>query len=214
MILALNACALRPDPGVSNPSVEDIIAGTAAAAQTQTAIHLPSITPTVTSTVTLTPAIPSATPTPTFPFGIFVEAPLTAEVETPNALFVDSSSSSSAPSGIKYTDEPWSCTIIGKSPPKNSNVKPGKNFYVAWTVVNTGTKPWTRNGVDFVYDGGFHHDGGPIQDISKTVLRGGTITLKVLIVPPNKADTYTVIWSLKVGNTMFCHMLVTFTVKK
>lgn len=215
VMLSLCACGLQPSASVSNPSVEDIIAGTAAAAQTQTATHLPSATPTYTSTVTLTPVIPSATATSTFPFGIFVEAPLIAEVETPNSLLVGATSSSNG-SGehIKYTDELWSCTIVGKSPPKNATVKPGSNFYVSWTVVNNGTKTWTRNGVDFVYDAGFRHDGGPVQDISKTILPGGRITLKVLIVPPKKEDVYNVIWSLKVGQTKFCHMKVSFEVKK
>lgn len=216
LILSITACALLPSTNNgSTTSIEDMIAGTAAAAQTQTATNLPSVTPTVTLTITPTSSIPSATPTATFPFGIFVEAPVDAAVETPSELFlVPEDSSDTGGVDIKYTDEAWSCTIIGKSPPRDSTVKPGSNFYVSWRVVNTGTKAWTRNGVDFVYDGGFRHDGGPIQDLSKTVLRGGQVTLKVLIVTPNKEDTYNVIWSLKVGQTMFCHMKVSFTVKK
>ncbi len=214
MILVLYGCGLRPGAAASNPSVDDIIAGTAAAAQTLTATHLPSRTPTITSTVTLTPSIPSTTPSPTFPFGIFVEAPLTAEVETPDTLFVDANSASDGAGGsIKYADEPWSCTVVGKSPPKNSTVKPKTNLYVSWTIVNNGTKTWTRNGVDFVYDGGYDFEGGPVQDLSKTILPGGKITLKVLVITPNREDTYNVIWSLQVGHTKFCHMKASFEVK-
>lgn len=89
LILSITACALLPSTNNgSTTSIEDMIAGTAAAAQTQTATNLPSITPTVTLTITPTSSIPSATPTATFPFGIFVEAPVDAAVETPSELFL------------------------------------------------------------------------------------------------------------------------------
>ncbi len=214
IIFFIVACELQPAASVSTPSIEDRIASTAASARQETLTHLPSVTPTPTSTITMTPVFPSATPTATFPFGIFVEEPEISVVETADESFVITGPTSDPLLGsIKYTDESWACTVVSKSPPKDSTVKPGSNFYVSWTIVNTGIKAWTYNGVDFVYDSGFRHDGGPIQDLSRTVGRGGKITLKVLIITPKKEDLYNVIWSLKVGNTMFCHMKVSFVVK-
>jgi hypothetical protein len=214
IIFFVHACGFQPADS-SNPSVEEIIAGTAVAAQTQTAINLPSATATYTSTATTTPFFPSATPTATFPFGIFVESPLTSVVvETPDESFIISAPTSDPALGsIKYTDHLWACAIVSKSPSKDSVVKGGSDFYVAWTIVNTGTRAWTNNGVDFVYDSGFRHEGGPIQDMPRLVPRGGKITLKVLIVTPKNEGTYNVIWSLQVGITMFCHMKVSFVVK-
>jgi hypothetical protein len=214
VIFSILACDLRPAAAPSSPSIQDVIASTAAAAQQETLTHLPSATLTPTSTTTPTPFFPSATPTATFPFGIFVEEAEISVVETPDASFVITDPTSDPLLGsVKYTDESWACLVVSRSPSRDSTVKGGTNFYVSWTIVNTGTKAWTYNGVDFVYDSGYRHDGGPIQDLSRTVPRGGKITLKVLIVTPKKEDTYNVIWSLKVGNTMFCHMKVSFTVK-
>jgi hypothetical protein len=214
IICFIFACDLRPGASVPSLSIEEMIASTEAAARQETLTHLPSATPTSTSTITPTPFFPSATPTATFPFGIFVEEPLISVVETADESFVLTGPTSDPQYGsIKYTDESWACMVVGRSPSKDSTVKPGSNFYVSWTIINVGMKAWTYNGVDFVYDSGLRHDGGPIQDLSRTVPRGGKITLKVLIITPRKADTYNVIWSLKVGNTMFCHMKVSFVVK-
>lgn len=214
IIFFVIACELRPAGTISNPSIEDMIASTAASARQETLTHLPSITPTSTSTLTLTPDFPSATPTATFPFGIFVEESELSVVETADELFVITDSTPDPLLGsIKYSDELWACTIVSRSPAGASTVKAGTNFYVSWTIVNVGLKAWTYNGVDFVYDSGFRHDGGPIQDLSRTVPKGGKVTLKVLIITPKKVNTYNVIWSLKVGNTMFCHMKVSFVVK-
>lgn len=214
IICCVHACGPRPAAVPSSPSLEDIIANTAAAAQQETLTHMPSVTPTSTSTITPTPFLPSATPTATFPFNIAVEEAVISVVETPDESFVLTDPTTDPLLGhIKYTDQSWACTIVSKSPSKDSTVKGGSNFYVSWTVVNTGTKAWTYNGVDFVYDSGYRHEGGPIQDLSRTVPRGGKITLKVLIVTPKNENKYNVIWSLKVGNTMFCHMKVSFAVK-
>lgn len=214
----LLACGSPNLPSAPVQSIDDIIIKTSAAAQTQTATHLPSVTPTQTSIYSPTPRYPSATPTATFLWGIAVETPAVAAIETSDATIADLSASSGSSSGsgvaVKKSDEMWSCMVVSRSPSRDSVIKPGSNFYVSWTVVNNGTSAWSNNGIDFVYDSGYRHQGGPIQDLSRTVPTGGSITLKVLIVAPKREDNYNVIWSLKVGNTMFCHMKVSFTVKK
>lgn len=212
----LFACGAPNSPSTTVQSIDDIIVQTSAAAQTQTATHLPSATPTQTSIYSPTPRYPSATPTATFLWGIFVETPEIAAIETPNASIANLSSGSSSGSGVtvKKSDEMWSCMVVSRNPSRDTVIKPGSNFYVSWTVVNNGTSVWSNNGIDFVYDSGYRHQGGPIQDLYRTVSTGGSITLKVLIVAPKNEGSYNVIWSLKVGNTMFCHMKVSFTVKK
>lgn len=214
--ILLYACGAPNSPAIAAQSIDDMIIQTSAAAQTQTATNLPSVTPTQTSIYSPTPRYPSATPTATFLWGIAVETPVIAVIETPNASIAGLSSGSSSGSGVtvKMSDEMWSCMVVGKSPSKDATIKPGSNIYVSWTVVNNGTSAWSNNGVDFVYDGGYRHEGGPIQDLYRYVPVGGEITLKVLIVAPKKEGKYGVIWSLKVGQTMFCHMKVNFVVKR
>jgi hypothetical protein len=110
------------------------------------------------------------------------------------------------------TPKEWDCRIIEKSPPKGTSIKHKSSFYVSWLILNTGTKTWTNNGVDFVYTGGYRNDEKHIQDLRTTVAPGKSIKLKVLLTAPKTPGDYNVFWSLKVGNTFFCHMKHTFNI--
>jgi hypothetical protein len=211
-----------PVPGM----LETIIAQTVAAAQTQTVTHLPSLTSTLTATSTLQP---TSTQTPSVIEELFTFAP-TYTVSVPTLTQVLSTSPPqsqgdgvSAPVGVlsdkdqRATNFPkvpveWDCKITEKNPPKGAIIKRKTNFYVTWTLLNNGTKTWTNNGVDFIYTGGFRHEGRPIQDLPATVAPGHGITLRVLLSAPKAPGTYNVFWSLKVGNRLFCHMKHTFEV--
>ncbi len=105
--------------------------------------------------------------------------------------------------------------VTGKSPPSGTiiKIKPKESLNISWTIKNNGTKTWTSNTVDFVNTGGFRNNERPIQDLRSTVAPGGTITVKVLITASKFSGTYNVFWTLKVGNTKFCHMKNTFEVE-
>ena len=230
------SCGLQPaapNPEETQPvlSLDTIIAETARAAQTRTATAILVFTSTTTATSTnpadqtmtatrtpipvyLSPTlVPSATPTQTS-LPIPTEALQAAYANGP------STAPASAPDGgeeavptIKKTPKEWDCLITAKSPPKGSTIKPRSDFVVSWTVTNRGTKTWTNNGVDFVYDGGYRHEGRALQDLPVTVYPGGSITLKVTMTSPKQEGLYDVIWTLKVGRTTFCHLKHTFEVK-
>ncbi|MCC7117632.1 MAG: hypothetical protein IT310_03825 [Anaerolineales bacterium] len=211
------ACALPaglvppPTPTVESLSQADfatIVAGTANAAGAQTASALPTATRTYTPTWTpsLTP-----TPTPTFLFLIPTRTPIPTDTVIPTMGTLVILGSGTAPTSI-YKDVPWACLVTGSTPPRNAPVKPGKDFYVTWTVKNVGTKEWWNNGIDFIYDGGYRTEQRAIQDLPKTVYPGGSVTLKVLLIAPKRPDSYNVIWALRVGNKSFCHLKITFKV--
>lgn len=202
-------------PQPMNPdSLGTAIALTAAAAQTQTAAVLPSNTPTLTPSAT-----PSPTPTPTFIFYLFTETPFIPVETTDPAVSSSSSGSSFAVGGptsepIPFTRKPWSCTVVATSPPRWSVIEAGREFYITWTVLNTGTKYWTVNTIDFIYTGGYRHEGTKIQDLWKNVPSGGKVNLQAFYKAPKVPGEYRVFWTLKVGNRSFCGMTSMFEVRE
>ena len=191
-----------------------LVAETAVAAQTRTATFLPpSLTPTLTRTPSLTPTL--TTPTPTFFFSLATFTVPATETDLPVSIPGDGSGDGSADGGGDsiFTGREWTCRVTSKSPPNGAIINPGTSFYAFITFLNTGTKTWTNNGVDFVYVSGFRHDGKRIQDLPSTITPGNRISLKILFTAPKKPNLYKATWSLKVGNNPFCGVRISFEVK-
>jgi hypothetical protein len=201
-----------PSTPLSQNDLQTAVVQTANAAQNQTASALPSITNTPTKT-----RIPSITPsfTPTFIFLLPTGTPVPSytPILPPGNIIVNGT----IVNGTITVDErmsgrPWSCLVTGSTPPRNVPQKPGEDFYIIWTVMNTGTEAWPNTGIDFVYESGYRTEQRHIQDLWHSVLSGSSIDLKVLLEAPKKPDTYNVIWTLKVGRKEFCHMKIVFLV--
>ncbi len=224
--LFLLACSV---PSLAAPSVTQIpqvmdsqslgtsIVETAVAAQTQTVVNLPSsATPTYTSQPIRTP--PTFTPSPTFIYLLPTFTPLPTWTPLPGIIIQVPAGTGGAGSNATSTDSPftgreWTCAIHGKTPAMGMVVKPGASFYVSFTLMNTGTKSWAYNSVDFVYTGGWRIEGPKVQDLPFTVKPGGEVTLKSLIVAPEAPEKYNTFWTLQVGNYQFCGIKYSFEVK-
>lgn len=230
LFLAMIACALPGAPSPSaNPallpdtnsdvnSLETIIVETANAAQTQTMAALPTSTSTPTPTFT-----PSITPTftPTFIFKFPTHTPI-ASYTSPAT--VSAEQLGLTPGGtpgtpevgkdFKMSDREWSCIIAGIIPPKNYEFQKKEHFYVYWTLFNNGTKAWPYYGVDLVYQGGYRNDGTKIQDFTRTVEPGKTVTVGAEFTAPTKPGNYQTFFKLMVGKRLFCGMKYTFVVKE
>jgi hypothetical protein len=198
-------------------SVETIIVQTAALAQTQTAVLItPSSTSTPTPRVTRTPTI-SPTPTATVLF-----LPPTA-TSLPEGLLENENDDGDGDGDNDNQDgyvkptattEPWDCRILSKSPANDAVIAGGSRFKATWTVENTGTKTWPKQGVDVVYQSGANLQvGKPYYDIPTGVGPGGTITISVTLEVPKREKDYNTRWSLKVGRTNFCSVRFNFSVK-
>ena len=223
-ILFLLACAL-PSFGVSSPTQEPQslapellgtpVAQTAIAAQTQTAIYMPpSLTPTLTPFPTGT--LITLSSTPTFFFALPTFTPLPTWTSTPGIVVQRPGSGNSSADNNNdspFTDKEWTCAIRAKSPSMGTVMAQEASFYVSITLMNSGTKTWTNNGVDFVYKSGLRNEGRRIQDLPSTVAPGEEITLTSQLVAPKKPGTYSTVWNLKVGNTSFCGVKYSFEVK-
>lgn len=196
-----------PDPAV----MQLIIAQTAAAAQSGTLLAIP---PTATFTLTASPThIPTSTFTasPTFIFVLktntsFADATASAQYATEDVEIYTANPDAPTP-------QPWACKVLSRLPDVGGTVKHGQRFYAQWLVQNTGTKTWPVQGVDVVfYTGGRFHD-KPYYDIPATVLPGGKVTVIVPLTAPNRLDTFSTTWALKVGKRAFCALKITFTTR-
>lgn len=218
LLIVTLACAI---PSVSAPlpqtvepgdvrSLETVVVQTAAAARTQTASAQPSPTMTREPTSTFIVQPPTNTPFSLSTAGVPVETLATEFVVTSGVPGSGGASGGAVP----YTGEPWTCVVKSVFPPRGAVVKAGEEFTVTWTVLNTGSKPWTTTTIDFVYYSGFRHEGRGIQDLWRNVPSGGTINLKVLYkAPKNAPKEYRSYWNLRVGNRDFCVMMTEFEVR-
>ncbi len=237
VVLLLLACAA---PSLTTPQsmgtttlapavLDTVVAETVAAAQTQTIVFLPTstntFTPSATHFPTHTPITLTSTPTFVIIFTLLTKATSTQETPTSAIQVIPISSSSNSSSNgatLSPADEratrfpktpvPWDCVVTGKGPPRGTLIKPKSSFEITWTVLNNGTRAWTSNTIDFIYTGGFRSNERPIQDLGRTVAAGGSITLVVHLIASKFPGTYNTFWSLRVGNTNFCHMKNTFEI--
>lgn len=147
----LAACAPAPaaaptqDPAVVQQQIEQAVEATIAAqnaeATEQQALIVPSNTPLPTQTeaapATETPSLPTATP--------FVIVP-------PTNTVVVSSGGGGGGSNPPVQAE-YACSVVGRSPADYTVFKPGEDFDIRWTILNTGTRN-IRDGSDVKYSSG------------------------------------------------------------
>jgi len=218
--LVILGCAtpvmVTPPPSISEPGlVETVIVQTANAAQTQTAIvnpatHTPTLTPSPTKTATITP-----TPTATILF-LFPTATSVPTNTLSSGLAGGTGSGNTGDGFVKPTAAPreWACRILSKSPANGAVLTGGSSFKAIWTVQNTGSKTWPKQGVDVVYASGVRlNSGKPYYDIPYGVSPGGTMTISVTMSIPTRQKDYSTRWTLKVGRTEFCSVRFAFEVK-
>lgn len=215
---------VTPPPDSGPVSVETIIVQTAQAAQTQTAIvapdtATPTLVPSPTKTLTITP-----TPTATVLFLLVTGT----NTSVPTGLFADDNGGGGSGSGsggggdtngggfVKPTATPseWACRILSRNPVRGVVIPAGSTFTAVWTVQNTGTKTWPKQGVDVVYESGARiNPGKPYYDIPAGVAPGGTVRISVPMEVPKRPKDYSMRWSLKVGRTNFCSIQFVFTAR-
>ena len=231
LIMAL-ACAIPGSPSVAplptfDPNIlETSIAQTAAVAQTQTALKLPTatLTPRPTYTPSITPtftptfvwALPTLTPIPTYTI-----PPTVGTIQTPGgnaSVEDDEEGDEEKKKGYedprKMSGKDWSCVWYGVTPPRYTVFKPQAHFTVQWMLFNSGNRDWPYHSVDFVYSGGYRHEETKIQDFPKSVGPGGEIWVRASFIAPKKAGDYQTFFYLTVGKRKFCPVAYYFTVEE
>lgn len=216
LLLVTLACATSPSVNIpQQPAdvnlLETMVVQTAGAAQTRTAVFIP--TSTYTPTPTRTPSsTPTSTPTFLFLFPTFTLIP----TQTPIGQISSGGGSGvgGTPEDNIYTGQPWSCRVVSTQPPKGALIKQETTFYAYWTILNTGTTTWDHNSVDIVYTGGWRHEGTKIQDLGQNIATGGKIVVGAMFIAPNRKGEFGSHFVLKVGNRKFCGMEISFEVIK
>ena len=186
-------------PTTAPGEVETVIAGTAQAAQSQTAEWLPvsatpSITPTVTGTPTLAPTI-----TPTFRFSLRTPVP-------PRTATPISGGGGSAGSGG------YGCVLVSQNPKDGTEYKPNAKFDMVWTLQNSGGRTWLVDDVDFSYVSGRKMHAQDIYDIPRDVPLGESVSMTVKMNAPKLAGDWKTVWTLQAKGDDFCHVDVTIIV--
>ncbi|MFZ5820977.1 MAG: NBR1-Ig-like domain-containing protein [Chloroflexota bacterium] len=242
VVAILLACELPALPGYPTPGptldVENSIAGTFSAAQTQTAALLPPASPaaptgtgipssTVTLEFTLSPTKtkvpPTGTPTPTLRYTLTpTEKPTITSTPLPIPPTPSRAATFSGDMATKMktpTIDPdssgknWACKILSQYPPNGTIIQPGEEFTASWKLKNNGAETWLVNNVDYIYQKGSEIHVDNRYDIPKTVMYGDTVTIKVPMVAPKSRDAYRTIWALDSGKRIFCYMQIAIRVK-
>jgi hypothetical protein len=186
------------NPTAAPGEIDTVIAGTANAAQTQTAFLLPdtatpSLTPTVTRTPTLTPTV-----TPTFIY--VLKSPIPTKAATPTG------------GGGSSGSDGYACALVSQKPEDGTEFNPNASFDMVWTVRNSGSKTWLAGNADFAYVSGRKMHEQDVYDLARDVAPGDTVSLTVDMRAPKVLGDWKTVWTLRAGNKDFCHVNVTITV--
>jgi hypothetical protein len=207
-LFVLLACALPglPLSFASNPTTEPgaiqtIVVATAGAAQTQTALVLPSPTDTSTSTPMPT-STPTDTPIPTATFLLSTATPLPTATQFPTATqpFVTQSAGSD-------------CELVTQLPSDDTTYAAKARFTAEWTLKNTGSERWLSSNIDFSRSGGRDMSDQDVYDLPNNVRPGSQVTLAVEMRAPANPGTYTSNWRLGSKNQPLCEVSVRIIVK-
>jgi len=100
------------------------------------------------------------------------------------------------------------------SPALSTVLKPGEDFDAIWTIKNISGKTWEAGTVDYKYVRGTElHKYDKIYDLSEEVESGEKVEIRVDMMAPHTAGTYTTYWALTTGSTTLCNLPVTIIVK-
>lgn len=115
---------------------------------------------------------------------------------------------------IASTSSSLTCSLTSVSITAPNPMDARYDFDVVWTVKNTGTKDWEATLLDYKYWSGTKMNNfADLYDLPSNVAKGESISLRVDMTAPSSAGTYTSTWALADGNTVYCYLPVTITVK-
>lgn len=235
LILAVSAAACAPFlPGVAalptQPAgaVSTYVAGTRAAAASQTAYYVtPSSTPTITRTPSRTPTI-TATPTATVIFKFNTFTPVKIATATKKSSSGGGSGGGGSGGGGGTNDDPskYKCSLLSTTVKIGNTTVTGNPpsvpantiFTVTWKVKNTGFVAWEHNSIDFAYRYGTKFHVQPLYDFPNTPAKVGvrkSVELTVQNPPmfsPSQPGKYTAHWELQVSQIHFCDLVVSIQV--
>jgi Ig-like domain-containing protein len=203
VIVLLSACQPAPAPTQNASDVEaqvaTIVALTVAA---QNALTQAAVSPTPVATNT---TLPTQTEV-----GVASPTPLPTLIALPTATVIVLPTSNSGGGGGGPTTKPqYACDTIRRRPFDNSSFRPGDNFDIKWTIVNTGTKTMVA-GLDLKYNSGTQMTSRTRVELPE-LKPGAQFAVDFDAVAPNKEGTYIMTFLVEGG---LCYPYVAIIVEK
>jgi len=104
------------------------------------------------------------------------------------------------------------CILLSQTPADGSHFTARESFKVAWKVENTGSQTWDKDSVDFAFSSGTKMYKKQLYDLPANIPAGEYVTLNVSMAAPKSEGTYHTVWSLRRGQSRFCHVDLTIRV--
>jgi len=104
------------------------------------------------------------------------------------------------------------CTLLMQNIKNGTHFKSRDEFSITWKVRNTGTAGWDPGSVDFTYLAGTRMFQYPLVQLQGTVAPGNVTLLNADMRAPRNPGRYSTTWSLRQGDTYFCHLSLTINV--
>ena len=182
------------------------IVETSAALASQTALFAP-LMPTNT-------ALPTMTNTflPTYTL-MNTDTPFLVIVPTKTPTITPTRTATKTPIATKTLNQP--CMVAAQIPANNTAFSAGAFFDTIWTLVNTGSVTWAAGNVDFAFSTGtkMYLNGITVIDLPANTSPNQSVALTVHMQAPSTKGTYSDIWVLSEGSTIYCTASVTIVVK-
>lgn len=103
---------------------------------------------------------------------------------------------------------------VSSSPALSAVMKAGEDFDAIWTVKNISGKTWETGTLDYKFIRGNElQKYEKVYDFNETVKSGDTVKIRVDMIAPLKAGTYTTNWALTQGSNVLCNLPITIIVK-
>ncbi len=104
------------------------------------------------------------------------------------------------------------CVLLSQTPDDGSHYASKANFNTAWKVKNTGSSTWYSDDVDFTYVSGTKLHKKQLYHLLADIPSGEYVTFNVAMTAPKADGTYDTVWSLRRGQSYFCHVDLTIRV--
>ncbi len=171
-VVSLTACGSSASNNTPTPGVEAVFTAAFGTFEAQQATALALTPPTAVPSPTLFPTLPPPPTLATFPAAI----PTTGGGSTANGC-----------NNAAYVAD---VTI-----PDGTVIKPGASFTKTWTLLNTGSCPWTT-AYKIAYFSG-DSMGGSAAAVPASVAPGGQANMSVSLTAPSTSGSYTGYWRMQ-----------------
>lgn len=149
--------------------------------------------------------------------GAAINSPAQAFMDAANGLSLLAPMSFSAPLfslSTQNASSAYGCTFVKQTPKDWTYMVPRQSFDIVWTVQNSGGAVWHANSTKLAYVGGTKmQTHGDEFNLGNDVGRGKKTNLTVDMIAPRARGTYSTLWALFAGNTRFCKVTITITVR-